>query len=722
MKTIRLIALVLIVLSLALAFASCGGGSGGGADGTYYRYENGKTLSDDWIKLDGKNWSADDETSGRYEQKGNALTFYSTIFGEEEEVWTATLKDGKLTVEFMGETFVYYKKGTAPTSGGNDPAGKGTTTAATCQITYDANGGAFADGKTTLTVTERENAALTAPDSPVRDNYTFAGWAKQKKGTDLWDFASDKATGNTTLYATWKEKSASILSMDGATIDGNSIFLFVDRNTESVSLSGKVVCSSDSIWKFYYDKLGQVEIPTKIAAGMDGELDDGDNVFYIVVTSNDGTQVNVYDLTVHRSYQVAIRYYNGTDLLKTETAYTGSTYTTGYRPEITGYTFNRWKTKTGAAAESAFTIWDEQSFYADKTAKTYTVTLDVNGGDPLSQATKTVTYDAAYSLGKPTRTGHSFVGWTVGGTLVTDASGTALAEWTYDGDRTLRASWSINTYLRDGDYIYFGEYPQTVKANDVTITATQDARGYYLGSDGAYYAKVTATPYTSGYTFSTGATVSSGTVYYFKVEPIKWRILSESDGVALILCDSIIDNHVYNNSTSTRTINGQTVYPNNYKESDIRAWLNGQFYETAFSELQRKLILTTTMDNSARSTNPNNDATWSNNGTNTYACANTQDKVFLLSVQEVTNSAYGFNTSYSYDDTARRKVTSDYNRATGAYMNTSADYFGNAWWWLRSPIYYGSSNARDVDPEGHAGNHCSVSSYIGVVPALRIQL
>ncbi|MBR4335835.1 MAG: leucine-rich repeat protein [Clostridia bacterium] len=451
MKTIRILALALLVLCLALVFASCGGGSGGGADGTYYRYENGETLSGDWIKLEGKNWEADDDTAGRYEQKGDALTFYSTIFGEEEEVWTATLKDGKLTVEFMGGTFVYYKKGMAPTSGGSSSTDKGNTPATTAssvtyQITYDANGGAFADGKTALTVTERENAALTAPDSPARNNYTFAGWARQKKGSDLWDFASDKATGNLTLYATWKEKSAIVLSVDGATIDGNSIFLYVDRNIESVSLSGKVVCSSDSVWKLYYDKLGQTEIPTKIAAGMLGELNDGDNVFYVVVTSNDGTQVNVYDLTVHRSYQTSVRYYDGSNLLKTESVYTGTTYSTSYRPQITGYTFNRWLTKTGAAAESAFTIWDEQSFYADKTAKTYTVTLDVNGGDPLSQTTKTVTYDAAYSLGTPKRTGYSFTGWTIGGTSLTNASGGSLANWNYDGDRTLRASWSANTY------------------------------------------------------------------------------------------------------------------------------------------------------------------------------------------------------------------------------------------------------------------------------------
>lgn len=256
-------------------------------------------------------------------------------------------------------------------------------------------------------------------------------------------------------------------------------------------------------------------------------------------------------------------------------------------------------------------------------------------------------------------------------------------------------------YERDGDYIYFGEYPQTIKDSSVTITTTTDDRGYYLGSDGEWYAKVTATPYGSGYTFSTGTTVTSGTVYYFKVEPIRWRILSESDGTALILCDSIIANHRYDDSS------------NNYMNSEIRQWLNEQFYETAFDELQREIILTTTVDNSVYSTGYSS---------NSYACADTEDKIFLLSYREVVNSSYGFNSSSSNYDTARRMLTSDYSRATGAYMNTSSSYYGNGYWWLRSPYNFYSYNARIVYYDGYVSSGSVYDTYRGVVPALQIQL
>ena len=44
----------------------------------------------------------------------------------------------------------------------------------------------------------------------------------------------------------------------------------------------------------------------------------------------------------------------------------------------------------------------------------------------------------------------------------------------------------------DGEYLLFGEYPQTLKKDEVIVTETVDDRGYYLGDDGAYYAKVVA--------------------------------------------------------------------------------------------------------------------------------------------------------------------------------------------------------------------------------------
>lgn len=269
---------------------------------------------------------------------------------------------------------------------------------------------------------------------------------------------------------------------------------------------------------------------------------------------------------------------------------------------------------------------------------------------------------------------------------------------------------SISTYQRCdangnadayGDYVLFGEYPQSVKESDVEITDSQDERGYYLGSDGYYYAKVIATPASTNYTFYTGENVVQGTEYYFKVEPVRWRILSFYDGEALLLCDSIITNASYSSNGS-----------NNYMNSGIRAWLNETFYETAFTSLQQSLIAYSTVDNSVSTTGfP----------TNTYACADTTDKIFLLSYADVGNTAYGFSASFSAEDSSRYMRVSDFARANGAYMQKNGYYYGFGCWWLRSPSnFFGTS--RCVDDGSHVSNVNVSDARMGVVPALRIVL
>lgn len=133
----------------------------------------------------------------------------------------------------------------------------------------------------------------------------------------------------------------------------------------------------------------------------------------------------------------------------------------------------------------------------------------------------------------------------------------------------------------------------------------------------------------------------------------------------------------------------------------------------AFSELARSLILTTEVDNSVASTGYTS---------NPYVCENTNDKIFLLSYSEVTNSAYGFSSNMDEHDIAKRKATSDYSRAQGVYMVTSSDYYCNSFWWLRSPFFDGSYFTRNVYYNGYASDGGGVDYGNGTVPALRITL
>ncbi len=315
-------------------------------------------------------------------------------------------------------------------------------------------------------------------------------------------------------------------------------------------------------------------------------------------------------------------------------------------------------------------------------------------------------------------------------------------------------------YTRDGDYIYFGTYPQSaVSGRTLQSTLTSKAGtlptasnptnwtsyGYYISSTvtdfmwyidltygGEQYRGVYFTSYRPSFPMSSGSAEYSkqdnngyytSTVYWFKYEPIKWRILSEEGGEALILCEMIIDSQEYYDNYSTRTINGSPVYENNYAYSNIRSFLNETFYNTAFTTLEKDLILLTEVDNSARSTNLDNDATYYNGGESECACSNTNDYIFLLSKQEATKSAYGFSTSDSDYDSLRQKKTTAYAQCQGASTSTYSSYKGNGWWWLRSPIYRNCNDARDVDCNGDASSYSNVNlTRGGVVPALKIKL
>ena len=266
-----------------------------------------------------------------------------------------------------------------------------------------------------------------------------------------------------------------------------------------------------------------------------------------------------------------------------------------------------------------------------------------------------------------------------------------------DGDTIL--------YVRNGEYILFGEYPQTLKTEDVTVDeSVSDARGYFLGSDGKYYAKVTANPYETGYKFADGSSVSKGTTYYFRVDPIRWRILKEEGGAALLLCDSLLSNCAYAYNSN-----------HNYKDSNVRAWLNGQFYESAFGELERKIINTTLVDNSAASTGV---------ASSPYFCEDTEDKIFILSFVEATSSEFGFDRSEIAYDVARRFAPTDYAKAKGllSFKSSQKEFAGNSTWWLRSPLFSSKTNARVVDYTGCTTAFDSKYSAIGVLPALWITL
>lgn len=260
------------------------------------------------------------------------------------------------------------------------------------------------------------------------------------------------------------------------------------------------------------------------------------------------------------------------------------------------------------------------------------------------------------------------------------------------------------------EYVEYGTYAQSLKAEDVTVSSTPDADGYYIGSDGEKYVAVVANPFTSGYTFSTdkkavgGEVVKKNYTYYFKVEPIKWRVVAKNDDNMLLVCDTIIDTFTYCNCT-VEELNELGQNANNYKESEIRSWLNSTFIENAFTAEELAGLHTVTVENGIASTE--NFAT----GVNQYVCEDTLDKVYLLSYTEVYNSEI-------IKLGNRMRNVSDYARAIGCRM----DDLGAGGWWLRSPSSVDHNKVNIVGADGVESFEFVSTTGMGVVPVIQISV
>lgn len=268
----------------------------------------------------------------------------------------------------------------------------------------------------------------------------------------------------------------------------------------------------------------------------------------------------------------------------------------------------------------------------------------------------------------------------------------------------------IPTLSDDGKIIAYGLYPQK-NVNDSSLVSalnaltTSEPNGWYLYNKD-YYAKVSATPYNVSIKFDNGATIIEAATYWFKCEPIVWNVLSNANGEYYVVSSVLLDAHYYYNSRAYRTIDGKTIYPNNYEYSDIRAWLNNEFYNSAFA-LGNGNIQSAFVDNSASTTN---------SPSNEYACSNTEDKVFLPSYKDYSNSHYGF-----LAEDARCCEATDWARARGACHDTPSSYLYNGIYWTRSP-YYGSSGSEWCVRYDGSLRIAVTSSVYSVRPALSIKI
>ena len=283
------------------------------------------------------------------------------------------------------------------------------------------------------------------------------------------------------------------------------------------------------------------------------------------------------------------------------------------------------------------------------------------------------------------------------------------------------------TFTTDGTYVWFGKYPQSkvsdsnitnellnLSGNPLVSTSGWTSYNYYSGAQQAdimYYIDVPYEgekyrgvyikeyrPYEILYNAFSNEKDSyqddnhyyKDKVYWFKWDPIVWKIIYDTDDATTLIPYYALDamNYDYQSTWSTY----------NYKNSTIRKWLNEDFYNSAFNDLQKELILTTTVANGLSSSiyeeNPN-------------ACEDTYDKIFLLSVSEVQH--------YTNSVSDRQFRASSYALAQGVKSEPMIT------WLTRTPSTV-KGVAWIVDKWGDLTKDLARNTYYGILPALQIKL
>ena len=175
-------------------------------------------------------------------------------------------------------------------------------------------------------------------------------------------------------------------------------------------------------------------------------------------------------------------------------------------------------------------------------------------------------------------------------------------------------------------------------------------------------------------------------------EPVKWRVLA-NDGNLFVVSDQNLDCVVYNSSAETVT----------WEECSLRKWLNSKFLDNAFNAQEQGAVLESLVINE-------------DGAKGSEAGADTNDKVYLLSVYEVIDPDLGFPTDWKDKGGTRVALNTEYTKSKRAM--TGSDMSGA--WWLRTPG--DANNAANVFNAGNVfvrgGN---VNNFIFAVrPAMNI--
>lgn len=170
-------------------------------------------------------------------------------------------------------------------------------------------------------------------------------------------------------------------------------------------------------------------------------------------------------------------------------------------------------------------------------------------------------------------------------------------------------------------------------------------------------------------------------------EEIVWVVLSNRDGVLHAVSKYGLYCALYHDEESSVT----------WEESSLRAWLNSDFYDQAFTPEEKALIQTTELKN------------WNNPYYDTKGGNSTKDKVSLLSIKEAESLSMDIGICFP----------TTYGREQGILTDAQT---GHCEWWLRDPgINELTASTGGMDGEAHTTGNRVICPGIALRPCIYIK-
>ena len=335
-------------------------------------------------------------------------------------------------------------------------------------VVFDANGGRFASNETKAVKNFSIGTTISAAgqEKPVKDGFTFAGWALTNSATQA-AATYGSATRGVTLYAVWNEQltiTFDVNSEKGKFPDGvSSTAKKVDAGA-AITSEGIPTPADYEIEGISYKFLGWALANDAVAPASLGTASASITVYGVWKE----TKSTYYTLTFEMG---------GHGYVPAQNVAAGARATKVDDPAVPGYTFGGWYTSPLFNIPFSFVteLKGNTVVYAKWNADEYAITYNLDGGvnHKLNPAIYTVE-SGKIELLPPTKAGYVFEGW------FSDAGKTIEKNSILEnetGNVAVYAKWRVATYnvvyLAGGDGVV-GNVAAGVKSHGVNYTLSTE--------------------------------------------------------------------------------------------------------------------------------------------------------------------------------------------------------------------------------------------------------